>query len=988
MADRFSEQYLEELRAKLPVSELVGKKVKLKKKGHEFVGLSPFNQEKTPSFFVNDDKEMWFDFSSGQNGNIFDFMMHTEGCEFPEAVERCAALAGLQLPARVNGAAPDAGRRLALIEIVELAAAFYEAALLEPGSAAGRDYLAGRGVSAKAIERFRIGFAPDARFALKEHLGARGIRVEDMIAAGLLIHGDDIPVPYDRFRDRVMFPITDMKGRVIAFGGRAIDATTSPKYLNSPDSDLFHKGQVLYNAAAARPAVHKGSQLIVVEGYLDVVSMVMASFEGTVAPLGTALTAEQLAMLWRLSPEPCLCFDGDAAGRRAASRAVDLALPLISAERRLRFVELPEGQDPDELARARGPAGTARVMSSWLPLSEVLWQRETSAPIGTPEARALVQKRLAECLAGIADESLRSQYQQDFKVRLDRLFAEHRGADSEDPSPGVDVTDGGLYRGADIGEALAGERIIVVAESEAACDALAAIGLPATTAPGGADGWKTRHSVELRGGDVVVVGGPRSEAAVKALCTALQGHIARLRTVTLPADVEAWAGDGGAADRVYELAARSREWSAEPFKSKFGAVTWGDARTGRETYEYLVKGLIPKREAVLIYGASGSGKSFWTFDLAMAVARAGEASASQPYTYRGCRVRHGLVVYCAAEAGIGFAYVRMPAYAERFGVPIDRRLPFVCLTKKFDLFGSDTQLIELIAEIKYHVSRFDVPLEAIVVDTLNKTTPGMDEIHGKDVGIVMGRLDRLRTEFNCGLWLVHHKNGAGTGPRGHTSLFAAFETAIEINKTGEMVDDGNRKRPIRIAKVIKQREGEDGREFRFVLARQVLQGKDEDGDDRDSCVVLPIGQDDAGDAAAPGPVRFLLKDSEEALFRALKEAIAERGVAPSVQNIPLPKSVTAIVEFREVRARYRDSQLQSDEDPRKAEERARKQIERAGAKLKKFGIIGVHKNWVWWSGKLVRTARGPLAGPGEFEQMRSETSHLSEDDINAMADQN
>lgn len=983
MSGRFPDDFLDQLRARLPVSEVVGKRVALKKKGREFVGLSPFQQEKTPSFFVNDEKEHWFDFSSGKNGDIFDFLTMTEGCEFPEAVERCAAIAGMPLPPRANGAAgaESAKRRIELIEVVELAAAFYEAALLEPASAPAREYLAGRAIAAKAIERFRIGFAPDARFALKEHLGAKGVPVEDMIAAGLLIAGDDIPVPYDRFRNRVMFPIADLKGRVIAFGGRAIEAATNPKYLNSPDSDLFHKGQILYNAAAARAAVQKGNQLVVVEGYLDVVSMVMASFEGAVAPLGTALTTEQLALLWRMHPEPGLCFDGDRAGRAAMHRAIDLALPLISADKRLRFIVLPPEVDPDELARTVGPTGVAKVMSAWLPLSELLWQRETSVPLDTPEACALVQKRLAECVALIADETLRALYQQEFKVRLDQLFAQNRGIDTENPAGGVDVTQGGLYRGADIGEALAGERTIVVAETEAQCDCLASIGLPATTAPGGIAAWETRHSVELQGADVLVVGGPKSAAAVKAVCTALQGHTARLRTLALPADVETWVNDGGTADSVYERATRSREFTVEPFKSKFGAIAWGEPRGGRETYEYLIKGLIPRRETVLIYGASGSGKTYWTFDLSMAPVRACEQGG---FTYRGCRVKPGLVVYCAAEAGLGFVDLRMPAYSNRFGFPLDNGLkPFVCLTKKFDLFGSDTQLIELIAEIKYHASRFDVPLEVVVIDTLNKTTPGMDEIHGKDVGIVMARLDRLRAELHCGLWLVHHKNAAGTGPRGHTSLFAAFETAIEVSRTVERTQDG-KNRPIRLAKVIKQREGEDGREFRFVLAQEIV-GKDSDGDDRPSCVVLPIGEDAGGDSKAPaGPVRFLLRDTEETLFRALIAAVAERGVPPASQNIPLPKSVVSVVDFKEVRGKYRDSVLQTDEDPAKADERVRKQIERAAQKLRKYGVIANHKSWVWWTGKLVRTVRGPLAGPGEIGMQQDETAHLSDDDVSAL----
>src|SRR3954451_4655255 len=308
---RFSPDFLDDLRARLPVSEVVRRRVALKKAGREWKGLSPFNKEKTPSFFVNDQKAAWFDFSSGKNGNIFDFVMQTEGVTFPEAVERLASMAGISVPKSSPEAEAREERRKTLHDIVELAAKFFENTLQSRTGAKARGYLADRGIEPKTQLRFRIGYAPAERFALKEHLGAQGVSSADMVEAGLLVSGEDISVPYDRFRDRVMFPITDLRGRIIAFGGRALDKDAPAKYLNSPETPLFHKGANLYNGPAARQAAHQGAQVIAVEGYVDVIAMVTAGFAATVAPLGTALTEDQLALLWKMSDGPRLRFDAD-----------------------------------------------------------------------------------------------------------------------------------------------------------------------------------------------------------------------------------------------------------------------------------------------------------------------------------------------------------------------------------------------------------------------------------------------------------------------------------------------------------------------------------------------------------------------------------------------------------------------------------------------------------------------------------------------------
>jgi DNA primase len=420
---RFTPQFLDELRARLPVSEVVGRRVKLKKAGREWKGLSPFNKEKTASFFVNDQKMAWFDFSSGKNGNIFDFIMQTEGLSFPEAVERLAQQAGMPIPKSSREDEAREQRRKTLHDIVELAAKFFETTLASRAGAKARGYLADRGIEPATQLKFRIGYAPGERYALKEYLGGQGIPVPDMIEAGLLVAGDEIPVPYDRFRDRVMFPITDLRGRVIAFGGRALEKDVAAKYLNSNETPLFHKGANLYNLNAARAAAHAGKQVIVVEGYVDVIAMVTAGFEAAVAPLGTALTEDQLALLWKLADEPVLCFDGDRAGQAAAYRALDVALPRLQPGKSLKFALLPEGQDPDDLVRSGGRAAMAEVLDAALPLAQMLWSRETEmGGFDTPERRAALEARVSEVTGSIANESVRKYYRQDFSDRLRNLF--------------------------------------------------------------------------------------------------------------------------------------------------------------------------------------------------------------------------------------------------------------------------------------------------------------------------------------------------------------------------------------------------------------------------------------------------------------------------------------------------------------------------------------------------------------------------------------
>ena len=358
---RFPPSFLDEIKARLPVSEVVRGRVKLVRAGREWKGLSPFNAEKTPSFFVNDQKMAWFDFSAGKNGNIFDFVMETEGLSFPDAVERLARDAGLALPQASPEAEAEEKTRASLHEVLARAASYFSARLAGAEGGAARAYLAGRGIDPELQGRFGLGYALPEKYALRDHLAGTGVPVSTMIEAGLLIHGEDIAVPYDRFRDRIMFPIHDSGGRVIAFGGRALGPDAPAKYLNSPETALFHKGAILYNHHNARKAAQSSGQLIVVEGYVDVIAMTSAGFDATVAPLGTALTPDQCELLWKMAEEPILCFDGDRAGRKAAYRAIDMALPLIGPGRSLGFALLPEGEDPDDLVRSGGREAIAQL---------------------------------------------------------------------------------------------------------------------------------------------------------------------------------------------------------------------------------------------------------------------------------------------------------------------------------------------------------------------------------------------------------------------------------------------------------------------------------------------------------------------------------------------------------------------------------------------------------------------------------------------------
>jgi len=431
---RFSPNLLDEIRSRLLVSQVVGRKVALKKSGREFRGLSPFKAEKSPSFFVNDQKGFYHCFASGEHGDIFTFLMKTEGLEFPEAVERLAAEAGVAMPKPAERNVEQEDQRERLYRLLEASAAFFESNLRLGLGAEARAYLERRGLVLETIQAFRLGFAPNSRTALTAHLRGKGFSSADMATAGMLIAGDDIPEPYDRFRNRVMFPILDLKGRVIAFGGRALEKDVPAKYLNSPETPLFHKGHILFNAARARTAAHDKNRVIAVEGYMDVVALSEAGFTESVAPLGTALTEDQLKLLWRFATEPTLCFDGDGAGRKAADRAVEIALPLVKPGFSVSFAFLPDGLDPDDLVRQRGAGAMMEVLEKTRPLIDVLWEREVKAqPTGTPEQRAALEARLKSLTESIQDATVRSHYAREIRDRLYQLGRDRSSAPNRKP---------------------------------------------------------------------------------------------------------------------------------------------------------------------------------------------------------------------------------------------------------------------------------------------------------------------------------------------------------------------------------------------------------------------------------------------------------------------------------------------------------------------------------------------------------------------------
>jgi len=426
----FDASFLDEIRARVSIAAAVGRKVKLTRRGREHLGLCPFHNEKTPSFTVSEDKAFFHCFGCGAHGDVIGFVMQSEGLSFPEAVERLAGEAGLQVPRASPEARETQRRQSGVLEVLEAAAEWFAAQLAGREGAEARGYLTRRGLTEDTIAAFRLGYAPGRRGLLRAALNARGIGDAQLAEAGLIKRreegagegpGDD-GTPRDYFFNRIVFPISDRRGQVIAFGGRALGESPA-KYLNSPDTPVFHKGRVLYNLARARRAAHDGAEVIVAEGYMDVIALAQAGFGAAVAPLGTAITEGQIAELWRLAEEPVLCLDGDVAGRRAAFRAAERALPGLRPGYSLRFAFLPEGEDPDSLLRSGGAEALRTLLAAARPLSDVLWSMETEGHrFETPERRAGLMRALDGRIRAIADADVQRAYREAFDRRFLETF--------------------------------------------------------------------------------------------------------------------------------------------------------------------------------------------------------------------------------------------------------------------------------------------------------------------------------------------------------------------------------------------------------------------------------------------------------------------------------------------------------------------------------------------------------------------------------------
>ncbi len=416
--------FLDELRARTSLSALIGRSTKLLRAGREWKACCPFHNEKTPSFTVSDEKGFYHCFGCGAHGDAIRWLTDQRGLAFMDAVKELADAAGMEVPAPDPRAQERAEKAAGLHEVMEAAAAWFVEQLDGVEGSAARAYLEGRGIGEAARRRFGFGLAPDSRGKLKAALKRFGN--DKLVEAGLLIQPEDDKEPYDRFRGRIMFPIRDARGRCIAFSGRIL-GQGEPKYLNSPDTPVFDKGRTLFNLHLAGPASRTQRRVIVVEGQMDVVALDGAGFPETVAPLGTALTEAQLGLLWRLSPSPTLCFDGDAAGQKATIRAAVRALPHVGPDQSLGFVTLPPGEDPDDLIKARGREAFEALLAAPEPLVDRLWRHELEAlPLATPEQRAGLRRRLIDHVMTIADLDVRDQYRAELLRRFNALTQPER----------------------------------------------------------------------------------------------------------------------------------------------------------------------------------------------------------------------------------------------------------------------------------------------------------------------------------------------------------------------------------------------------------------------------------------------------------------------------------------------------------------------------------------------------------------------------------
>lgn len=429
-------RFLDELRSRVNLSEVIGQRVKVTRAGREYKACCPFHHEKTPSFTINDDKQFYHCFGCGAHGDVIKFVMEHDNIGFMDALEILAAQAGLQVPKPSPQEAQKAKKEKDLYELLEDATEYFQKHLLEPKNQDALRYLIERGISRETIAEFRIGFSPDDGQALRSYLIERGYKDADMIKAGILKKSTKGGPPYAFFRDRVMFPVPDRRGRIIAFGGRVLpdhlrpprrSDFTPPKYINSSETPLFHKGRMLYGEPTARRAAAEGQPIILVEGYLDVISCAQAGIRGALAPMGTSVTEDQILSMWAMIPDftkvPYLCFDGDNAGAKAARRICDRVLPLLEPGRSVNFIFMPDGEDPDSLIKGQGAAGFQKAMAQSVPLFDFLWNSYTQGRnLKTPELKAGVKAQLEDEVAKIAHKDVQSYYKSQLSRKISDFF--------------------------------------------------------------------------------------------------------------------------------------------------------------------------------------------------------------------------------------------------------------------------------------------------------------------------------------------------------------------------------------------------------------------------------------------------------------------------------------------------------------------------------------------------------------------------------------
>lgn len=417
MEDTDFHRFLDEIRAKVPIADVVGQRVKLVRKGREYTGLCPFHNEKTPSFTVNEAKGFYHCFGCGAHGDVIKFEMEVGGLPFMDAVTKLANRAGLKVPQFSRENEEEAKHRSSWYEIMELACGFFEKNLLLPSGHEALDYLTRRGFDNSIIKKFRLGYAPDNN-GLHAYLTSKNVSESDMIELGLAVLSEKNGKVYDFFRNRVIIPIFDKRDRIIGYGGRVM-GNEQPKYLNSPETPIFNKRKVLYNLNYARDKAYENKRIVICEGYMDVIAQSKYGFDYAVAPLGTALTEDQIQEAWKICPEPTLCFDGDGAGIRAAIRSVDRVLPILKAGYSLKYVFLPDKMDPDEFLKAKGAEEYEKAIANTMPLADLLWRKNIQAqPTNTPEQKAMFEKNIYEEIAKITDEKVRGYYQQDMRNRI------------------------------------------------------------------------------------------------------------------------------------------------------------------------------------------------------------------------------------------------------------------------------------------------------------------------------------------------------------------------------------------------------------------------------------------------------------------------------------------------------------------------------------------------------------------------------------------